>query len=179
MQWNVVITVQEHGFKEAREFLHEFGRVHKTDYFNVLIMQVDDIDEFLEQVRTAISIHANILDTIARIMPVTESFTFQSLEEFEAKAGKVVEPWLTTLAGKRFHVRMHRRGFKGKLSSQVEERFLDGVIMKGLAQKDQSAAVVDFDDPDYILAVETVGQAAGLALWSRDQLQRYAFLKTD
>jgi hypothetical protein len=32
------------------------------------------------------------------------------------------------LIGKRFHVRMHRRGFNGKLSSQQEAQFLDGFL---------------------------------------------------
>ena len=179
MDWNVVVTVQEHGFKQARELLHEFGRVHRTEYFNVLVMQVKDVGQLLEDMRNAISVNARILDVIARIMPVTDCFMFQSPAEFEEKAQGVVEKWLALLSGKRFHVRMHRRGFKGRLSSQNEERFLDSVIMKGLTQQGQSVAIVDFTDPDYIIAVETVGQAAGLALWTREQLQRYPFLKTD
>lgn len=179
MKWNVVVTVQEHGFKQAREFLHEFGKINKTDYFNVLVMQVDDIEEFLEAIRAAISIHGKILDVIARIMPVTDNFQFQTAEEFEVKAQQVVTSWQSRLAGKRFHVRMHRRGFKGRMSSQIEERFLDSVIMKSLVQNSESPAIIDFDDPDYIVTVETVGQVAGLALWSREQLQRYPFLKVD
>ncbi|WP_455365308.1 hypothetical protein [Kaarinaea lacus] len=179
MKWNVVVTVQEHGFKQAREFLHEFGKINKTEYFNVLVMQVEDISEFLEAIRTAISIHTKILDAIARIMPVTDTFTFQTPEEFEEKAQRVVASWEAKLAGKRFHVRMHRRGFKGRMSSQIEERFLDSVIMKSLVQNCEAPAIIDFDDPDYIIAVETAGQAAGLALWSREQLQRYPFLKID
>lgn len=178
MDWNVVVTVQEHGFKQAREFLQEFGKVNKTEYFNVLVMCVGDIDEFLESIKSAISIHAQVLGAIARIMPVTNIFKFQTPIEFEDKAKEIVTPWLTELAGKRFHVRMHRRGFKGRMSSQIEERFLDSVILKGL-QQSQSAPIIDFDDPDYIIAVETVGQTAGFALWSREQLQRYPFLKID
>ncbi|WP_455208877.1 hypothetical protein [Kaarinaea lacus] len=179
MDWNVVVTVQEHGFKQAREFLHEFGRVHKTEYFNVLVMQVNDVEQFLEDMRTAISVNARILEAIARIMPVTDCFMFQSPVEFEEKAQSVVEKWLALLSGKRFHVRMHRRGFKGRLSSQNEEKLLDSVILSSLQQQDESLAKIDFDDPDYIIAVETVGQAAGLALWTREQLQRYPFLKMD
>jgi tRNA(Ser,Leu) C12 N-acetylase TAN1 len=35
---------------------------------------------------------------------------------------------------------------------------------------------VVFDDPDAILSVDTVGDRAGLALWTREELRRYPFL---
>jgi len=36
------------------------------------------------------------------------------------------------LAGKSFHVRLHRRGFKGRLSTAKEERFLDEALLDAL-----------------------------------------------
>jgi tRNA(Ser,Leu) C12 N-acetylase TAN1 len=41
------------------------------------------------------------------------------------------------------------------------------------------SARVSFADPDYILALETVGQRAGLSLWDRVQRARYPFLGLD
>jgi len=35
---------------------------------------------------------------------------------------------------------------------------------------------VAFDDADAVLAVDTVGDRAGMALWTRDDLRRYPFL---
>jgi tRNA(Ser,Leu) C12 N-acetylase TAN1 len=40
-------------------------------------------------------------------------------------------------------------------------------------------ASIDFQDPDAILAVETVGQRGGLSLWTREQLRTYPFLGLD
>jgi len=177
MDWNVVVTIQEHGYNQAREFLQKFGKVNKTEYFNVLVLQVDEVHTFLETMKSALTQYSSSLECVARIMPVTDVFKFQTPAEFEEKAKTIVSLWLTELAGKRFHVRMHRRGFKGQLSSQIEERFLDSVILKSLVQQSESAPIIDFDDPDYIIAVETVGQVAGFALWSREQLQQYPFLK--
>lgn len=179
MDWNVVITVQEHGFKKAREFLYEFGKVSKTDFFNVLIMQVDDIDRFLDDVRVAISVSPNIVNILARIMPVTHTFVFQSPQQFEERAKAIVAEWIPVLSSKRFHVRMHRRGFKGRMSSQDEEIFLDRFIIDSLEEQSKPAASIDFEDPDYIIAVDTIGQKAGLSIWTREQLHRYPFLKMD
>jgi len=53
--WNVIITVHEHGFVQARELLEAFGPVKRTDYFNVLTMKVDDPDRFMDDLREEIS----------------------------------------------------------------------------------------------------------------------------
>ena len=179
MDWNVIVTVKEHGFKKAQHFLYEFGEVSKTEYFNVMVMHVEDIEQFLEDIKTAISINQVILEYVARVITFTHTYMFQSPQEFEEKAQTIVVDWIPVLAGKQFHVRMHRRGFKGRLSSQNEESVLDTFVMKELAKMGESPAVIDFNDPDYIIAVETLGQFAGLALFSREQLQRYPFLKID
>jgi len=179
MDWNVIVTVKEHGFKKARGFLQEFGRVNKTEYFNVMVMRVDYIDQFMEEIKTAISINRVIMEYVAKVIPLTHTFTFQSPKEFEEKAQAIVADWVASLSGKRFHVRMHRRGFKGRLSSQSEESVLDTFILNKLEQLDKPPAKIDFDDPDFIIAVETLGQLAGLSIWTREELQRYPFLKMD
>lgn len=38
---------------------------------------------------------------------------------------------------------------------------------------------ISFDDPDAILAVDTVSNRAGMALWNRDELRTYPFLGLD
>ncbi|NIP74093.1 MAG: hypothetical protein GWO16_14220 [Gammaproteobacteria bacterium] len=176
--WNVVVTTVERGFKHARSLLMPFGTVHKTDFYNVLVLKVPDPAAFAEQLREASEQDPSALECIARAVPATATFTFQSPEEFEQKARRAVEPWIPALAGKGFHVRMHRRGFKGRISSQDEERFLDHFIIEGTEARGE-AAHVTFDDPDLILALETVGQQAGLSLWSRADRERYPFLKLD
>lgn len=47
--WNVVVTVQEHGFVDALRLLEQFGPVGKTKYYNVLVMKVEDVPAFLTQ----------------------------------------------------------------------------------------------------------------------------------
>ncbi len=176
--WNVVATAQANHYNQAREVLEGFGRVWRTEYFNVLTLKVEDIPSFMTSLNTLIMDDATLMDALARIIPVSTAFDFQTPEEFESQAKEAVSAWLPQLAGKRFHVRMHRRGFKKRLSSQAEERFLDDYILERLAARGEGASI-GFEDPDIIIALETVSQRAGLSLWSREQLQRYSFLKLD
>ena len=176
--WNVVATVRNHRFSQGWQLLEEFGQVSKTAFYNVLAVKVDDTVQFLNDLHARLAAVPAISECIARILPVTETFLFQAPEEFEQKAMAVVTPWLPALAGKSFHVRMHRRGFKGRLKSQEEERFLDRYIVKQLAEAGQTATVA-FQAPDVIIAVETIGQRAGLSLWSSEELARFPLVKLD
>jgi tRNA(Ser,Leu) C12 N-acetylase TAN1 len=64
------------------------------------------------------------------------------------------------------------------LSSQDEERHFDRYLIELMADKGRSARI-DFADPDVIIAIETVGQWAGISWWTRDDLKRYPFLTLD
>lgn len=176
--WNVIITVHEHGFVQARELLEAFGPVKRTDYFNVLTMKVDDPDRFMDDLREEISRNLEILSFLARVIPLTHIFDFQTADEFETKAKEIVLTWEPQLAGKGFHVRMHRRGFKGRLSRTEEEQFLNKVLLDAL-EKSGTPGHITFENPDAIMAVETIGQRAGLSLWTREDLERYPFLRID
>lgn len=176
--WNVVATIYEGHFKAALQFLRTFGELGKTDYFNVLVLKVDDVQRFLDDLTWEFRVSPELKHVISRLIPASVSFDFQEAAEFETSVKRAVESWLPTLAGASFHVRMHRRGFKGRLSSQHEERFVDRFVTDALSQRG-ATATIDFDDPDYIIDIETVGQRAGLGLWSRAQRLRYPFLKLD
>lgn len=176
--WNVAVSIHERKLKRAFDLLEEFGRVNKSEFFNVLVMKVYDIQHMLETLRKRIAEEPEILEVIARLMPVTHTFNFQVPEEFEEKAKEVVSNWIEYLAGKDFYVRIHRRGFKGRLSSTKEEQFLDRYLMES-AGKRGNPAHVTFDNPDVIIAIETIGQRAGLSIWNREELGRYPFLRLD
>lgn len=176
--WNVVVSVRQHGFRRACDLLGMLGPVSRTEFFNVLVMRVDDIPAFLDALQALLLEHADAREAIARAIPATRTFLFQSPEEFEAEACKAVTDWLPALEGRAFHVRMHRRGFRGRLSSQAEERFLDGYLLASMEQRG-SPGHIAFEDPDAVVAVETVGQRAGLSLWHRDELRKYPFLAVD
>ena len=176
--WNVVVTVHDGHFNQAKQFMEAFGQPCKTDYFNVIVMKVDDVEQFLEDMNKEMKAAPYMESIISRVMPASITFNFQVPDEFKKQTMEAIESWVPKLAGKCYHVRMHRRGFKGRLSSHDEEHELADFLMMKLAEQG-AAARIDFDDPDYIIDIETVGQWTGVALWTREQRLRYPFLKLD
>lgn len=178
LEWNVVVSVYEDGYKSAVRLLQPFGRVERTGYYNVLVMKVDDLSTFIDRLAALVVETPGVLNDISRIAPCETCFDYESAQEFESKARDVALSWVPELAQSAFHVRMHRRGFKGRLSSQEEERFLDAVLLTALEEAGVPGRIT-FEDPDAILSVETVGQRAGMSFWVRDDLERYPFLRLD
>jgi tRNA(Ser,Leu) C12 N-acetylase TAN1 len=175
---NVVINLNERGIRQAYKKLSIFGSIRKTGFFNVLMMRADNLSAMLETLRQWTLEDPGSLSFLSRVIPVTNTFTFQSPEEFEAKAREAVLQWVPALAGKGFHVRMRRRGFKGRLSSLEEEHFLDRVLLESM-EETGTPGHITFEDPDAIVSVETLAHWAGLSLWSREDLKRYPFIGLD
>jgi tRNA(Ser,Leu) C12 N-acetylase TAN1 len=176
--WNVVINLNIRGARQAYEKLGVFGTIRKTGFFNVLFMKVEDVPAMLETMRNWVEEDPRALSFLSRAVPAAVTFTFQSPEEFEAGAAEAVLNWAPSLAGKRFHVRMRRRGFKGRLSSLDEEHFLDKILLEA-TEKTGAAGKIAFDEPDAIISVETIGPWAGVSIWSREELKRYPFIGLD
>ncbi len=174
--WNAVISVQEHGFKKALDVFGDFGEVRRTEFFNVLLLRTENPGLMLETLKTRAQERPESLAFLARLIPISHSFTFQSIEEFDAHAREIVQGYAPELSGKSFHVRIHRRGFKGRLSSPDEERVLDELIL-GALDMAGTPGRVSFRDPDAVIIIETVGTWAGLSLWTREDILRYPFIR--
>jgi tRNA(Ser,Leu) C12 N-acetylase TAN1 len=177
-EWNVVVTAHEDGYSQARRLLEQFGEVAKTGFFNILVMRAVEPDKLLESLEELARQDPDALMPLTRVMPVARTVFFQSPQEFETKAREVVSGWVSLLSGKGFHVRMHRRGFKGKLSSMEEEHFLDRYLLESL-ERAGTPGRITFDDPDAIIALETIGPQAGLSVWTREDLRRHPLLHLD
>lgn len=176
--WNVIVTVHEEGFREAKRALRVFGVVEISSFYNVLIMHVVDVHDFLRDFASEFSQNPYLVRRICRVTPVMRSFIFNSREEFEGKIKRHVEEWLDQLTNKTFYVRMHRRGFKESMKSVEEEQFLDWYILSRLKERGTSGKI-SFVDPDFVIDIETLNNQAGLSIWSREDLKVYPFLNID
>jgi tRNA(Ser,Leu) C12 N-acetylase TAN1 len=178
VDWNVVATVESEGYRDARQLLGRYGKVGRTDFYNVLVLRVDDPRAFLAAFADLVAREPGTLNTVSHLTPADRTFSFASADEFEEQARAVVCDWAPRIAGKVFHVRMHRRGFKGSLSSAVEERFLDDALLDA-AERVGAPARIGFDDAEVIISIQTVGNRAGVSLWARADLERCPFLDID
>jgi tRNA(Ser,Leu) C12 N-acetylase TAN1 len=175
IDWNVVVTVPEATMREASKLLRRWGEVFRTGYFHVLAMHVDDPETFLKEIAEAAKAMPGIFNIVSHVVPAQRTYNFASAEEFEAQARDIAILWAPMLKGQSFHVRLHRRGFKGTLSTPKEERFLDEALLDAL-EVEGAPGRISFTDPDAILQIETIDGRAGISLWRREELQRYPFL---
>lgn len=177
LDWNVVVTAGRDGYEDAEAALRSLGRVERTRFFNVLVMRVDDTGPFLEKLAAMGRVNPDLFGRyISRVVPADETFDFQSRDGFRREAGRIVRGRSDALASRSFHVRMERRGLEGVVDSQQEERFLGDEVLDALEERGSSAEVT-FEDPDVVVAVETVSVRAGMALLGRDERERFPFLR--
>jgi len=176
--WNVVVSVQPGRYREAYRLLEPFGRIHRTAFYNVFTMKVEDIRRFLEELREKASVSPSQYECLRHVMPAQKTFLFQSPDEFAIRAREAAGGWVPDLADKKFYVRMHRRGFKGRLSSHDEEWSLGKFLLAGLENMENQGRI-EFENPDAVCVVETVGQRAGLSLWTREDMRRFPYLHVD
>lgn len=176
--WNVVVTIASGHYRQALELLAPFGQAQRSGFYNVLTLKTGDIPGFLETLRQALAADQRAADLIGKAIPCPRTFTFQSPEEFMARAAEALEELAPAVAGQGFHVRLHRRGFKGRISTPQAEQALDDLLLAASARLGRTAQVT-FSDPQVIVALETVGTRAGVSLWDREQRLKYPFLRLD
>jgi hypothetical protein len=177
-EWNAVISVREHDFRQAFDVFGEFGEVKRTEFFNILLLRARDVAQMLDRLRERAERSPESLAFLARLIPVTRTFIFNSPAEFEERTRAAVLGWAQDLAGKSFFVRIHRRGFRGRIQSMDEERRLDTLLLEKL-EKSGKPGNISFDDADAVIAIETVGTWAGLALFTREEKDRYPFIRVE
>jgi tRNA(Ser,Leu) C12 N-acetylase TAN1 len=174
----VIVSVEPRQFRIAREILRDLGRVSRTPFYNVLALEVADIPALLAMLTEWQSLNPQILSCVSRIAPATETFNFATKEEFEQKVRNCVLKFAPQLAHKTFYVRIRRRGRKELISSHEQERVLDDALLAALLAAGTPGRIA-FEEPDAVVAIDTVGNWAGMALWTRRDLERYPFLKVD
>jgi len=174
--WNVLATAREGGFARARRLLSGLGQVAETRFYNVLLARVPDPRGLLQRLSEQAAADPGSVACLARLAPADRTFAFQTAEEFLARARQASLELSPALGGQSFHVRVHRRGFKGTLHSQEVERLLAGAVLEALQAAGRPGRVA-FADADAVLAVETIGSQAGVALWTREELARWPLLR--
>jgi tRNA(Ser,Leu) C12 N-acetylase TAN1 len=176
--WNLVATTAAGKYIQALRFLALFGIVKPTAYNDVVMMHIRNTSELMTMLAKEWQTQGGRLLLLKRVVPVTHTFNFGDRALFVQRARKVILNWVPRLTGHTFHVHIHRRGFKDQLSSIEEEQILTAAIIDATGKAGKRAGV-SIDDPDALIAIETIGSNAGMSLWFRKDLQRYPFLHID
>jgi len=176
--WNTVISIYQTGFRRAIRALQELGPVERSPDHNVLVMKVEDPLALLDAVERLTDERPALYDTISRVAPAMHGFAFGSAEEFKEKARSILLEWSPRLAGRTFHVRMHRRGLKHDLPTPEVERFLDDAVLDATAAAGEPGRL-SFTDSDAVIVIDTIDDRAGVSLWTRDELKRHRLLRPD
>jgi tRNA(Ser,Leu) C12 N-acetylase TAN1 len=176
--WNVVISIYQDGFRRALRSLREFGSVERSPYHNVLVMRVEDPVALLEAIERRTETSTALYDAISRVAPAQRNFDFHSAQELDERATSVLADWLPRLAGQSFHVRFHRRGPHPDLKTPDVERRLDDAVL-AMSSGAGLTASVSFTNPDAVIAIDTIDDRAGIALWTREDLARHRLLRPD
>jgi len=173
--WNTIITARGDRWPDARQALRALGRVQRTGFYNVLAMEVDAPEGFLGRLEQLSADNPALIGSVASVFTAARCFDFSSRAEFESKAREGALAWVPQLAGKSFHVRIHRRGRQPMFASPQEERALAEALLVAIRDTGNPAHI-RFDDPDAIVLIETLRGRAGMALFTRDDYRRHPLL---
>lgn len=174
--FNLVVTLAANGhFQSLLRELSHCGEFHRTNFLGVLLGYAADPAAFLETVRNTREQRPGVFPDLGRVVPLERCFTFTA-ETFLDRLRDALGHYAGHLGGQSFYVRLERRGLKGRIVSPEVERSLDACLLK-LAAETGNPARIDFDDPDTVLAVETIGDRCGIGVLTRELRARYPFVR--
>jgi len=175
--WNIVVTSRPGGQRAVRRALHPFVRLRRAGFRNVLIGRVGDIATFLAEVAELLEQRRSVASALGKIMPVGHIFAID-VSRFHDQLAEETAPLVEQLIGRSFHVRVERRGHKGVINTHAAELAL-GEALYGALEARGAKPTVTFSDPDVVVAVEVVGNLAGIELLTRELRQRFPFVRVD
>src|SRR5947207_14296957 len=119
--WNMLVTAQE-GF--ARDLLRELkrrGRFRWSTFRNVVIGSVEDQEAFLQSLVELLDQKPFVAAWLGKALPIDATFAVE-VDSFVADAEACLLSYIDQVGNRSFHVRVERRGPKGRLRTEELER---------------------------------------------------------
>ena len=174
-EWNILATAFWGRGKDALRLLTQYGEFRGSGFKDVLQGHVEDVNLFLEKLESMRRENPDRMNSLSQILPLEQTFNF-NLPDFMEKLKGTVLPYMEKVEGKKFYVRVKRRGHKGEMSSFEIEKEISSFIFERLEQAGKCAQV-SFSDPDIIIVVETIANRAAIALITREMKEKYPLIK--
>ena len=173
----MLLTAHEGRRPELFAALRGRGTFRGSGYRNVAVGSVADVAEFLDALKAQLETEPALQEVLARVVPIDRWIPLDPLDPL-ATLEPAVRQLASRFAGGTFHVRVERRGLKGTLNTAELERTLGAVVWRALEATGEKPRVA-FRDADRILAVETLGEQAGLGVIDRAMRARWPFVRVD
>ena len=165
LDWNLVVTAHGGRRHDLVRALRPIVLLRRAGYSEVLVGRTDDVDACLAAIAARLEADPILAaEVLARVVPVER--TFALADDVDAQLVREVVTVADALVGKTFHVRVERRGHRRLLMSDHLERLLGGTLVETLKAKGGTPKVT-FKDPDVIVAIELIGDAAAIGLITR------------
>ena len=175
LDWNLVVTARGGRRHDLVHALRPIVRLVRAGYAEVLVGRADDVDACLAAIAARAAADAVFAtEILARVVPVERTFALAA--DFESQLVAEIAPVAAALIDRTFHVRVERRGHKHLARSDALERLLGGTLVDALRGRNHTPRVT-FADPDVIVAVELIGDAAGVGLVPRALRAQYPFVR--
>jgi tRNA(Ser,Leu) C12 N-acetylase TAN1 len=174
-EWNVLATSLEGRRDALLTGLRSLGEFWRAGYRNVVVGRVADQRDFLEAVKARLASDMLLQTALTKVVPVELVVAFEPLRLAEVLLERLT-PLADRLSGKKFYVRLERRGLKGVVHTPTVERAVGDALFVAAAARGP-APTVGFTDPDVIVAIETTGQSAGVGFLTRELRDEYPFVR--
>ena len=174
-EWNILATAFWGRGKDALRLLTPHGEFKGSGFKDVLQGHVEDVNLFLEKLESMRQENPDRMNSLSQILPLGRTFNFD-LPDFMDKLKETVLPYVEKVEGKKFYVRVKRRGHKGEMSSLEIEKEISGFIFEKLEEVGKQAQV-SFSDPDVVIIIETIANRAAVALITREMRKKYPLIK--
>lgn len=175
--WNVLVTVRPApaAVHELLSGLRAHGAFQATPFKYVCAGLVPDTAAFLDLLLEAQGSSAAWATHMARVVPIASTFEFTA-ESLLPELRRAAASMVPHVPEARFFVRVERRGMagavhSGELEPALADHLADAAALRGCILK------VSFEDPDFIVAVETLENHGGVALITREMRRRYPFVQ--
>ncbi len=175
LDWNLVVTAREGAQRDLVRALAPLVRLRRTPFRNVRLGKVEDVAGFLTAVMEQRERQPFLDNWLARVLPVDCTFRVDPVGLL-AELQRLAEPLLDRVRGRSFHVRVERRGHKGVIHTHETEQALGSWLFDTLVARGASP-VVEFGNPEVVVAVELVGEVGGIGLVSREQREQFPFVR--
>ena len=152
----------------------------------VLSVKPQRLEKVLEGIRGLMKPTSLVLSIVAgaQIAKISNllghKLIIRSMPNTPAQIGEGITVWTAAPLVEDEHKEMARK-ILSALGEEIyveEEHYLDKILLDALENTGKSGHIT-FEDPDVIITVETIAQWAGLSLWSREELQKYPFIRLD